>query len=99
MEVPALKTETLARYGYFAIALITGVGLTAASVYLAGVIAALPIPRLPAHLRHDHRAVLLVTLDLVGALPLTLAAWVVGRLLFRALREASHQSWIAVGLP
>lgn len=94
-----MRRETLARHRTLAIAPIAGIGLTAASVYLAGVIAALPIPRMSERLRHDHVAALMVTVDLLGALPLTLLAWVVGRLLFRALGGSSHQLWIAVGLP
>jgi len=94
-----MKTETLARCRNFAIALIAGVGLTAAAVYLAGLIAALPIPTLFERFHRDHAGVLIVAIDLVAALPLTLVAWAAGRLLFRALGGSSHQLWIAVGLP
>ena len=94
-----MKTGALARYRNVVIALIAGVGLAAASVYLAGVVAALPVPTLPEHFRRAHWKVLIVTLDLVGALPLTFVAWAVGRLLFRTLRNSPRQLWIVVGLP
>lgn len=94
-----MKTETLAGYRNFAIALIAGVGLAAASVYLAGTIAALPIPRMSEHFRRDHLRALLLTIELLGALPLTLVAWAAGRLLFRAFGDSSQRLWIAVGLP
>ena len=94
-----MKTGTSAHYRNLAIALVAGVGLAAASIYLTGVIAALPIPRLPEHFRHDRAGVLIVTLELVGALPLTLIAWMAGRLLFRVLQDSSRQLGIAIGLP
>lgn len=94
-----MKTEPRARYSNFAIALLTGICLTGASVYLAGVIAAIPIPKLPQHIFRDHLGVVRATIELMGALPLTFTAWVVGRLLFRALGDSSRQLWIAVGLP
>jgi predicted signal transduction protein with EAL and GGDEF domain len=52
-----------------------------------------------AHFRRDHLQALVVTIELLGALPLTLVAWAAGRLLFRALGDSSHRLWIAVGLP
>ena len=94
-----MKTGTSARYRNLAIALITGIGLTAAAVYLAGVVAALPIPGLRGYVRREHWGVLIVTLDVMGALPLALGAWVVGRLLSRALRDQSRRLWMAVALP
>lgn len=94
-----MKTETLPGYRNLAIALIAGVGLAAALVYLAGTIAALPIPRMSEHLRRDHLGAVLPTMELLGAIPLTLVAWAVGRLLFRALDDSSRRLWIAVGLP
>jgi hypothetical protein len=83
----------------FAGALVTGIFLTAALVYLAGVMAALPIPRLPEHFSRAHEGVLMVTLGLFEALPLTLVAWAVGRLAFRVLRDSSLRLLIAIGLP
>lgn len=94
-----MKTETLARCRNFSIALVAGVGLTAASVYLAGAIAALPIPTLFEHFRRDHAGTLIVAVDLVAALPLTVVAWAAGRVLFRTLGGPSQHLWIAVGLP
>jgi hypothetical protein len=87
------------RYTHYLLALVLGVILTVVSAYLAGIIAALPIPRLSAQFRHDHARLILLLMDLAAALPLGILAWIVGRIFFRAIGTSSPLLWALAALP
>jgi hypothetical protein len=92
------------RYLRFAlVALAVGIVLAVLSVLLAGLIAALPLPGLAPPLRHDHAGSVLLAMDLIGALPIVVLAWLVGHVMVRATRMRSlllfiGAPWILLGL-
>lgn len=85
------------------VALAVGIVLAVVSVYAAGFIAALPIPRLLPQLRHEHTSSMLLAMDLIGALPIVLLAWLVGHVMVRATKTRSlllfvGAPWVVLGL-
>lgn len=85
------------------LALLVGTALAVVSVVIAGFIAALPIPGLSPQLRHDHAGSIGLAMDLTGALPIVLLAWLVGYVMVRATRTTSLLlfvaiPWVALGL-
>jgi hypothetical protein len=83
----------------YLLALAVGVLLAIVATYLAGFVAAVPIQRVSAHFRHDHHQLFLLLLDIVGAVPLGILAWIVGRILFDVIGASSPLLWIVAALP
>jgi hypothetical protein len=84
-------------------ALAVGAALAVASIFVPGLVAALPIPGLSAPLHHEHARSMVLAMELVGALPIVLLAWVVGHLMLHLTRTASlllfvGTPWVLLGL-
>ncbi len=77
--------------------------LAVVSIFVTGVVAAVPIPGMAPQFRHDHARLIVLAMDLAGALPIVLLAWVVGQVMIRitgtgVIAAVVAAPWVILGL-